>query len=64
MKHLDCETGSGGRHPLTLEAQVQFQASLHGICGAKVTFGHVCLQVLDYHSTDAPYSFMHVTDAL
>ena len=40
-----------GCHPLTSEAQVQFQASSCGICGGKVTLGHVCLQVLKFYST-------------
>jgi hypothetical protein len=40
-----------GCHPLTLEAQVQFQASSRGIFGGKVTLEHVCLQVLQFHST-------------
>lgn len=40
-----------GCHPLTSEVHVQFQASSRGICGGKVTLGHVWLQVLQFHST-------------
>jgi len=53
-----------GHCSLTMEAEVQIQASENGICGKKSGTGtcfvpSTCAFACQYLSTNAPYTFIH-----
>jgi hypothetical protein len=73
-KHTKCKTGLAmpqvvSRRPVTAEARVQSLVSTCGICGAQsgtMTGFSPSTSVFPchYHSTNAPYSFIHLPPTL
>jgi len=48
----------------TLEAHVQFQPSLHGLCGGKVVLGHVLIKVPQFPLSVSFHQFTTVIHSI